>query len=143
MPKPQLFTADQFIPTQYDTAEQKAKFANHFVRFVESDFKSSLFFDWFYTRLSMTFHHIANFSGYGFYQTWFQTTQSRLEFLHHTVNYGTHPMSDPTSTYCDVERALIEWLIKSPHLAKYQAKVNEELERNDRAELARLQAKYG
>ena len=32
------FTADQFTPTRWEAAEEKARFARQFIRFVESDF---------------------------------------------------------------------------------------------------------
>ena len=53
------FSATLFTPTKWDTAEDKEKFANHFVRFVNSGYKHKLFYKWFYQRLSNTFHHIA------------------------------------------------------------------------------------
>jgi len=60
-----------FIATQHSSASDKAKFANHFVRFVESGYRRTLFFKWFYTRLSMTFGHIAHYNIDGFYAEWF------------------------------------------------------------------------
>ena len=33
-----IFTADQFLDTEWESAQDKAKFANHYVRFVESGF---------------------------------------------------------------------------------------------------------
>lgn len=65
-----MFTANQFTATKWESAEQKAKFANHFVRFVKSGFKPTLFYSWFYKRLSMTFGHIAHFNRQGFWHTW-------------------------------------------------------------------------
>jgi hypothetical protein len=105
-----MFSPQQFTPTEFSTAEDKAKFANHFVRFVESGFKESLFPKWFYTRLSMTFGHIAHYNRNGFYETWFANTDKQMEFLQHTMRYPCY--GQPEYTYCDVEEALIYWLEK-------------------------------
>ena len=49
------FVAADFVPTQWDTAEQKAKFANALLTFVAQDFPRSKFHESFYRRLSNTF----------------------------------------------------------------------------------------
>lgn len=136
-----LFTGAQFSPTKWDTAEQKAKFANQFVRFVESDFKESLFPKWFYNRLSMTFGHIAHYDQAGFYGAQFSTLRKQLAFLDQTVNGGGY--GDPAYTYSDVERALAAWVIKSGIAAKIEAKLGQAIEAAERNQLARLQVKYG
>ena len=104
-----LFTAEQFTPTKFDTAEDKAKFANHFVRFVESDFKSTLFPKWFYTRLSMTFGHIAHYNQSGFYSEFFESTMDKVRFLEQTRLAGCY--GSPEHTYCDVERVIVKWVV--------------------------------
>src|SRR5208337_3713395 len=53
------FVAADFVPTQGDTAEQKANFANALLTFVAQDFPRSKFHESFYRRLSNTFGHIA------------------------------------------------------------------------------------
>ena len=55
------FSASQFIPTKWSTAEDKARFGNTFLHFVESDFARSLFVEKFYSRLSNCFSHIAHY----------------------------------------------------------------------------------
>jgi hypothetical protein len=61
MPKiTQRFRADQFTPTQFDSAAVKAEFANRLAEFIERDFPQHLFTKAFYRRLSMTFGHIAH-----------------------------------------------------------------------------------
>ena len=42
------FSASQFVATKWDTAEDKARFANQFLNFVESGFAESKFPKWFY-----------------------------------------------------------------------------------------------
>lgn len=135
------FTASQFVPTEWDTAEQKAKFANQFVRFVNSDFKATLFPHWFYNRLSMTFGHIAHYNQGGFYQTWFADTQSKLDFLRRTTEHPHY--GDPKFTYSDVEKILGAWVEEQRLCEKYVRQVNAETEYSERATLAHLKAKYG
>ncbi len=62
------FIAADFVPTHWDSAEQKAKFANALLTFVAQDFPRSKFHEGFYRRLSNAFGHIANFNSAGFYE---------------------------------------------------------------------------
>lgn len=135
-----LFSAFEFTATAFDTAEDKAKFANHFVRFVEADFPASIFPKWFYTRLSMTFGHIAHYDISGFYGTWFANDRTKHEFLTHELRSGG--WGDPAYTYVDVERALKGWIIKSGLVETYAAKISAATEKAERATLAALKAKY-
>ena len=48
------FDPSQFTPTKWETAKDKAAFANRFVRLVESDFAAKHFTEKFYQRLSNT-----------------------------------------------------------------------------------------
>lgn len=135
------FTADRFTPTKWDTADKKAIFGKQFIKFVQSDFARSKFPKTFYQRLSMTFGHIAHFNQGGFFETFFTTTEGKVRFLSMTL---AHPCyGDPAWTYSDVERALQTWLREHDVLARYEARLTEETEADERAVLARLQAKYG
>ncbi|KKK98466.1 hypothetical protein LCGC14_2642480 [marine sediment metagenome] len=106
--KPKTFTAEQFIPTKFATAKDKAKFANHFVRFVQSDFNHNLFYRWFYVRLSMCFAHIAHYNKSGFYIEWFSTKERQERFLNRCITFPCY--GQPGSTYSDVEKVLITWM---------------------------------
>lgn len=141
-PKLKLFSASQFTPTAYDTAEDKAKFAAHFVRFVRSDFKRSLFPKWFYTRLSMTFGHIAHYDIDGFYSVQCSTTARKLDFLKQTVEFPSFMGGDPAYTYSDVERALALWVKQERVIDLYAGKLAMETELAEREQLARLTFKY-
>lgn len=136
------FTAEQFTAydSGYETAESKAKFANHLVRFIESDFKWTLFYDWFYTRLSMTFGHIAEFTRTGFYGVWCSDTESKLAFLRNIRD--SRSFGEPTHCMVDVENAIRKWLTESGYLKRYENLLTKEIEAKERAELARLKAKY-
>ena len=104
MPIAKPFTADQFTATQFDTAADKAKFANHFVRFVASGYKASLFYDWFYRQLSNCFGHIAHYDRTTFYNHFFRDKQAQLYFMTATREGGGY--GDPAYTYSDVEKAI-------------------------------------
>ena len=135
------FTPDQFTPTKWETAKDKAAFANRFVLFVQSDFSAQHFTDKFYRRLSNTFGHIAHFNRGGFWSEFFTTTADKVRFLEMTFQWPC--FGDPAWTYSDVERALQAWLQADGTLARYCKQLVEETEAGERAQLARLQAKYG
>lgn len=134
------FIAAQFTPTKWDTADDKAFFANRFVAFVKSGFKQSLFSKRFYTRLSMTFGHIAHYNQLGFWETFFTTPQGKVDFIAQTLGWGCY--GDPGFTYCDVEKVLIDWLVENNVLNNVQEEQREEQIASEIALLARLKAKY-
>jgi hypothetical protein len=135
------FTADRFTPTEWDSGDRKPAFAKQFIRFVQADFTRSKFPKTFYERLSTTFGHIAHFNQHGFFEEFFTTTEGKVRFLRMTL---THPCyGDPVWTYSDVERALQKWLLHHDILGKYESRLAEETEADERATLARLQEKYG
>lgn len=134
------FSPSQFTPTKWQTAKDKAAFANRFVRFVQSDFAVKHFTDQFYQRLSNTFGHIAHYNRGGFWDTFFTTTADKVRFLEQTLRHSCH--GDPAWTYCDVERILQAWLRADEMLERYRQRFAEEIEAAERAELARLQKKY-
>ena len=103
-----VFRAEQFTPTKFSTAEDKAKFANQFIKFVESKFSLEQFPEWFYNRLSMTFGYIAHNDRMGFYNTFFTTVMDRIDFIKHTIHADC--FGQPEFTYSDVEKALIKWI---------------------------------
>ena len=135
------FDPSQFTPTQWETAKDKAAFANRFVQFVQSNFAAKHFTEKFYRRLSNTFGNIAHFNRGGFWETFFTTTADKVRFLELTVQYPCY--GDPAWTYSDVERALREWLQVDGTLDRYRQRLAEETEAGEHAQLARLQAKYG
>ena len=136
----QQFTHTDFVPGDWSSAGQKAKFANHFMRFVEAGFPATLFPKTFYRRLSNCFMHIAHYDAQGFYHSWFDSTQHQLEFLRNAVrNAG---VGDPSTTYSDVERALKTAILEGGYIEKYERLLREEVEAAERAELQRLQDKY-
>ena len=108
--KSKIFNAGMFKPTEFSTAEDKVKFANHLIRFIESDYNWNLFYRWFYTRLSMTFGHIAHYNKSGFYNTWFNNPHNKTMFIIKLLSYGCY--GQPEYTYSDVESAIQSHLRK-------------------------------
>lgn len=100
------FTANMFTPTKWDSAQDKADFANKFIRFIENGFQETQFTKKFYTRLSNCFGHIAHYNKFGFYDTWFSDYYSQVAFLNNALTHSCY--GDPAWTYSDVERALIK-----------------------------------
>jgi len=130
-----------FTATQWNTAEEKAKFARHFQRFVEKGFPESMFNKAFYNRMSLMRCHIAHYNQVGFYNAQFSTSERRANFLHH---WAMPPIyGDPEYTWCDVEKALASWLQVNRH---YEEREREQhlqiIEHIERTELKRLKAKY-
>ena len=135
------FDPSQFTPTKWETAKDKAAFANRFVRFVQSDFAAKHFTEKFYRRLSNTFGLIAHYNRGGFWETFFTSTADKVRFLEIAIRWSWG--SDPAWTYGDVERVLREWLQADGTLERYRQRLAAETEAAERAQLARLQAKYG
>ena len=135
------FVESEFVPTQHSSAADKAAFANHFVRFLESGFSQKLFPDWFYRRLSMTFGHIAHYNREGFFATFFTTEEDKLEFLSQTLSYPCY--GDPAYTYSDVEKALQDHIRRRGFVEIQRDAVAVETRNAEMATLARLQEKYG
>lgn len=102
------FKAEQFTPTKFSTAADKAKFANHFVKFLEDGCRREAFHKWFYRRLSMTFGHIAHYDIHGFYDVWFSSHERQQAFIRRTMLWECY--GSPKHTYSDVEGAIIVWI---------------------------------
>lgn len=132
------FIASDFVSSVQYSGEDKAKFANHFLRFMRSDFKRTLFPKWFYTRLSMTFGHIAHYNLAGFYDTFFETTEGKLRFLQECSAWPCY--GDAEWTYSDVEKTL-QPLIRE-RIRDYATRLQQETETAERLTLAKLKAKY-
>jgi hypothetical protein len=134
------FLPSQFTATKFETAEDKAEFANRFVRFVESGYNPNIFTKKFYTRLSMCFGHIAHYDQGGFYHTFFTSLEGRLNFAQATENREIY--GDPSYTDSDVEKVLQAWARDYGMVAKARKNLYAGIEKEERAELARLQTKY-
>lgn len=134
------FTADRFVPGQWGTAQQKADFANALCRFIAEDFPRSRWKKPLYRRLHQTYGLIACYDLEDFWGAHFASLTSRVEFLEHLQTFRCYGL--PEYTYCDVERAVQAWLRACDVLGAYRARLAQEVERRERAQLAALQAKY-
>jgi hypothetical protein len=97
-------TAAEFTPTQWATAEDKAKFANALMKFIANEFPRQSFTRSLYHRLSNTFGHISHTNLEGFYGAFFERDFDKVVFLEQTLSWPH--FGDPTFTFCDVERAV-------------------------------------
>jgi len=129
-----------FIATRFDSPEDKAWFGNHFLRFLATDCPFTLFSQRFYNRLSMAFGHIAHYNRHGFYDTFFESTQGRIEFLQQCLEWPCY--GDPSSTYSDLERTLQARLSTSQILEILTSQLAIETRQAELALLNRLKAKY-
>jgi hypothetical protein len=98
------FTAAEFTPKQWTSAEDKAKFANALMKFIANEFPRRSFTRSLYQRLSNTFGHIAHTNVDGFYGAFFERDFDKVVFLEQTLSWPH--FGDPTFTFCDVERAV-------------------------------------
>lgn len=103
-----IFTAADFVPTKFVTAQEKADFANWLIDFIDSGFKETKFFKARYTRLSMCFGHIAHFNKLGFYETWFENAARQNAFIDNIMRSPC--FGDPAWTFSDVEKKIQKYL---------------------------------
>lgn len=133
-------TEADFTPTRFTPASTKCWFAVHYLRFVASDFPRHQFTQRFYSQLMHTCGHIAHYSLLGFWTEFFTSTANKIEFLDQTVRHHCH--GQPDHTWPDVERLIIRRMRAADLLALYQSRFRAECHAGERAELARLLAKY-
>jgi hypothetical protein len=134
------FDASMFKATKFNTAEDKAKFGDDLLDFVEANFAESKFTNKFYERLHNTFGFIAHCDRAGFYSTYFITTAGKIDFLQHLLDHPSY--GDPGYTYSDVEQAIQQVLLDSVFLECYKAQNSVEGEQAERNTLSRLKTKY-
>jgi len=134
------FESVMFEATKFSTAEDKAKFGNDLLAFIESNFLDSKFTKKFYERLHLTFGFIAHNNRDGFFATYFTSTEDKIEFLKHLRNHPCY--GDAGFTYSDVEKATQTVLAVSVVLESYEIQYAAEVEQTERNMLYRLKAKY-
>jgi hypothetical protein len=135
------FTATEFTPTQWASAEDKAKFANALMKFIANEFPRGSFTRSLYQRLSNTFGHIAHGSLDGFYGAFFERDLDKVVFLEQTSSWPH--FGDPTFTFSDVERAVKRRLRAAKAIDIFRLLEADATRRRELATLARLQEKYG
>lgn len=133
-------TAADFTPTCFCPASTKAWFAAHYLRFVSSDFPRHQFTNRFYQQLMHTFGHIAHYDLAGFWSEFFTGPEGKVEFLQQAVQHPCY--GQPQHTWGDVERAIIHRLRQVDLLGFYRDALRQHRDSAERAELARLRAKF-
>jgi len=103
-----IFTTNGLKATKWDAATVKAKFLNDLADLMRSGFKRTKFSKGLYTRLSMTFSHIAHYNIEGFYGEWFETPARQLAWIQNALRYPCY--GDAEYTYSDAERQFQKWL---------------------------------
>ena len=134
------FSPSQFIPTRWSTAEEKARFSNALLHFVDSGFARNLFTDRLYDRLSNCFGHIAHYNSTGFYEEWFLSLTAQVRFLEHTLRFPCY--GDPEFTFSDVESEVQREVRNRNYLPRYRLLLAEEQRAVELALLQQLEGKY-
>ncbi len=135
-----LMAPEQFIPTKWDDAPTKAKFGNHLLRFIAEDFPETMFTQKFYGRLANTFGHIAHYNRVGFWDEFFQTRATKIDFLDQTIRHPCY--GDPAWTYSDVEQVIRARLKQAGVIDWHRRLLAQESEARERAEYERLARKF-
>ena len=134
------FSPSRFTPTKWSAAEDKARFGNTFLHFVDSGFARNLFTEKFYSRLSNCFGHIAHYNCTQFYEEWFSSLSAQVRFLEHTLRFPCY--GDPEFTFSDVEREIQREVRNRNHLARLELCVAEEQRAAELTLLQRLEGKF-
>lgn len=135
-----LFEDGRFTATKFQSSADKAKFANHLLRFMAAGFPQASFNKSFYSRLSMCFSHIAHYDQHGFWNNFFTSTEGRIEFIDQTLRGGGY--GDPAWTFSDVELAVRKRVKEARMMEAYRQARAAEIVGAERELLRRLKAQY-
>ena len=135
-----FFTASDFLPTKWSTADEKAQFGNTLLYFMLTGFLAGRFTEKLYTRLSMCYGHIAHFDCQGFSETWFDSPESIASFVNHLMQWPCH--GDAGYTFSDVERAVQREAARLNLVAKVNDAAARSTQQRELALLATLENKY-
>ena len=127
--------------TKFRTAEDKEKALRMFKAFFQKGCPESGFTKFLYDYASNMYGHIAHYNRQGYYEEWFKTPAKIVEWLGRALMNPC--FGDPSCTVSDVEMGLQDWIRGSGLRDKYEAKASADMEKAERAELVRLEAKYG
>ena len=132
-------------PDKRNTRMGKAKVANELIAFLEAGRPRELFSETIYHALSQKLYgHIAEFGPSGFYGAWFETPQAAARWVERAEKGGPYGFSDPKRPilWGDVERAIAAYLVNSGLGLRIKQEARDDTERQERAQLAELLAKY-
>jgi len=133
--------AKDFTPTKFQPAASKAWFVEHCTRFVSADCPEHQFTKRFYGQLMNCFGMIAHYNKSEFWTEYFTTNTGKIEFLQQMLSHPCY--GDSCHTFSDAEQEIIKRLRQTNVLGFYRQRLGIEQDAADRAELARLMAKYG
>jgi hypothetical protein len=136
-----IFKAEEFEPSKYKTAQEKADFANRLVRFIDSGFEKRFFTKKLYNDLYINFSMIAHYNHHGFWDYYFEGSGEKLDFTQDLLNAKAY--GDPTHTNSDVEKAVQQWMYKNRILDREIYNHESVMETAELTEYKRLQQKYG
>ena len=135
-----FFTASDFLPTKWSTADEKAQFGNTLLYFMLTGFLAGRFTEKLYTRLSMCFGQIAHFDRNNFAKTWFDSPESIASFVNHLMQWPCH--GDAGYTFSDVERAIQREAVRLNLVVKVNEAAASSIRQRELALLDALESKY-
>jgi hypothetical protein len=141
--EPANFTAKDFTATNFATAEEKAKWANKFTKFILGGFQRSSFKKEIYQQLQHMFGHCAEYDLNGFYLTWFEDTYKCLHWVETIATSWLVGIGQPQFTWSDVEIKLVHWIRDNNIHDQIAGYLQAETEQKERATLKALQGRYG
>ncbi|HEY5730140.1 MAG TPA: hypothetical protein VIS72_08830 [Anaerolineales bacterium] len=136
------FCSEDFTPTKWAAADEKAKIANKLTRFILGGFQQTSFRKRMYQRLSNMFGHIAHYDSNGFYSTWFTDIKSCRDWVEHVTGSWLSGIGDPRFTWSDVEKALVQWIKDNQIQEQLDELYHLDVEHKERSLLTALQQKY-
>lgn len=141
--KPAGFTAQDFTGTKFASAEDKAKWANKFTKFILGGFQRSSFRKDIYRQLHNMFGHCAEYDLDGFHHTWFEDTDKCLHWVETVATTWLVGIGQPQFTWSDVEIKVVQWMRDNNIHDQIAGYLQAETEQKERAMLKLLQQRYG
>lgn len=129
-----------FVATEFYSPQQKGVFATWLIRFISTGFPAKKWTKQMYRHLSNCFGFIAHFDQGGFWNEYFADTRGKVAFLKQIRDWRMG--GSPTHTFSDVEKVVRNWVEENAVVYKWQRQLDAEIEKIERAELARLSKKY-
>ena len=115
MAQSQHFSPDDFTPTKFSTAEQKAIFGNQLLAFVAAGLPEKKFTNALYERLSNCYGFIAHMNRNGFFKTFFTCTADQLRFIQALAKAPCYGDPNPRSLNPLCTRSNVAWLFSKNH----------------------------
>jgi len=136
------FSAEDFTATNFATAQDKAQWANNFMKFILGGFQRHAFKKNVYRQLHHMFGHCAEYDLDGFYCTWFENTYKCLHWVETVTTTWLAGIGQPQYTWSDVEIKLVKWIWENNIHDQVAGYLQAETEEKERATLKVLQDKY-